>query len=244
MKQFRNTPPHNKFLVIVSVFFTLAFFFLFFHGNYPKRIIDRLNGEVNSETTIIRFSDKALSGWERCLQQLNTHADIVFIGDSITHRSSFNTIFRDKTICNLGMDFDTIQNIIDRASMVQSVHPDKIFLLCGINSLKDGNVEQCLSEYETLVKKLISDNNSDLYIISVLPVSKDVSETLGASKDTIVSFNSGIQKIASSYGIVFIDLYHLLEENGYILPEYAVDGIHLSESGYSTWADAIRPYID
>ena len=234
----------NLFAAICAVVFFLAFLFLFIREDYPHRILSRLNPKKVQTAVTFPYDDRTLSGWDRCLEQMNVHADIAFLGDSITYLSDFSQAFPDKTICNLGIAGDTIQKILDRVSMVKNVHADQIFLLCGINSLNNNSLEKSIAEYEILVSVLLSQNSGDLHLISVLPISQAQSKAISVSTETITSFNQSIRELASSKGIAYIDLYSLLEQNGFIKPEYTTDGIHLTDSAYAVWRDTIRPYID
>lgn len=217
--------------------------FIFIRERYPSRIIEKLKAKETQTAFDYRFDDRVLSGWDRCLDQLRIQADIVFLGDSITHQSDFSRAFPDKTVCNLGISSNTIQDIIDRSPMVQTVHPQKIFLMFGINSLHDDNIAQCLNEYQTLVDTLLAENDADLYILSVLPVSQDKSSEKNVRPDSIVAFNRGLAEIASSNHLVFIDLYSVFETDGWINEAYTADGIHLTQDGYDLWSREIAPYV-
>ncbi len=185
------------------------------------------------------------SGWDRCLDQLKIDCDVAFLGDSITYKSSFDLKFPDYTICNLGVSGDTIRGIKDRVGTLETVRPEKVFFLIGINSLRDDNIDECIEKYTPLVENVRSRGDFDLYLISILPVSEEVSKELGVSPDTIVSFNETIAEQASKNNATYLDLYSQLKDDyGYIRPEYTIDGIHLTDEAYKIWTDDIRPYIE
>ena len=44
--------------------------------------------------------------------------------------------------------------------------------------------------------------------------------------------------------LVFINHHDLfLDDNGYLAEEYTIDGVHLTEIGYSVLQDALLPYM-
>ncbi len=73
------------------------------------------------------------------MKKLNYTADIVFSGDSITAADNFQDYITDKKVVNLGRGGDIIKGVTDRIAMVQSVSPEKVFLLIGINNLTNLN---------------------------------------------------------------------------------------------------------
>ena len=185
------------------------------------------------------------SGWDRCLEQLHVDCDVAFLGDSITYKSSFDQEFPAYTICNLGVSGDTIRGIKDRVGTLETVKPEKVFFLIGINSLNNDNIDECIEKYSALVENVRSRGNFDLFLISVLPISADISAGMNLSPDTIVSFNETIAELANKNNATYLDLYsQLKDDSGYIRPEYTEDGLHLSEQAYKIWADNIRPYIE
>ena len=240
-------PPRiNKFVIItaIAVFFAVGFFALFFHGNYPQKIISRFTNKVEIPFTANR-SDKAVDAWENCLVQLRAKADIVFIGDSITRRGDFASAFPNKTICNLGLGSDTIVGMTDRVSMVNAVSPEQLFVLGGINSLRDDTLAESVSEFDVLLTKIQSDYSGNVYVMSVLPISSDKALSIGCSVSAIKSFNLSIQSLTEKHGFQFIDLFPAFSgADGYILPKLTTDGVHLTDEGYSIFLNTISEYVN
>lgn len=185
-----------------------------------------------------------IAGWDRCLDQLCIDSDVVFMGDSITYQSQFEVEFPDLTICNLSLSSETIKGINYRVGTLQTVKPEKVFLLIGINSLKNHNINTCVEDYITLVDNIKTKGDFDLYLISVTPIAKNDSGVDDPSPETIVSFNDKIAEIANKVGATYIDLHSRFVESGYIKPKYTKDGLHLSEEAYEVWTECVRPYIE
>ena len=235
----RITLPICNFFVILLAASVLLFAVAC--GN--ENIANNSDTSVSVQPDLTRYNH-AVDAWENCLRQLNIDADIVFIGDSITKRGNFAEMFPDKTVCNLGIGSDTIENVINRTSMISAVNPETIFLLVGINSLHDDTLEECIADYSFLIQQITSQCDANLYTISVMPISVDKAKESKLSQETIVTFNTAIENATISCNAEYIDLYSLLENNGSIDPKYTTDGIHLSDEAYQIWKEQIIQYID
>lgn len=247
MKQYRNTTPRkNKLVVITSCLaflFAVLFVALFIHDGYHRKIISRLSPK-NEIVFQSSHADRAVDGWHNCLNQLHVKADIAFFGDSITRRGNFADFFPDKTICNLGLGSDTLVGMADRVSMIDSISPNTLFIMGGINSLRDNTLHQSIREYDELLSRISDLNAIDVYLISVLPISANKAETLGISSETITSFNNSIFTLSAKYGFSYVDLYSLFtNDEGNIKPDLTTDGVHLTDKGYDLWFNAITGFV-
>ena len=116
--------------------------------------------------------------------------------------------------------------------------------MIGINSIKNDNIDECVSDYRALVDEILALRDYELYIMSVTPMSKNESGTDDPSPETIAAFNEALAGIAQEKGATYVDLYsHIVDESGYVQDVYTADGLHISEAAYEVWADLIRPYI-
>lgn len=132
--------------------------------------------------------------------------------------------------------------------MLQACHPRKVFLMAGINGLKD----QSLTEFQSLYTQLVDSIHtrlpqSQIYLQSNLPVNHEYAEPdmrKGfASNEKILDANKIISKIAKQKNITYIDLHHLYLENRMMAERYTRDGIHLKPEAYKLWADEIHKYV-
>lgn len=167
---------------------------------------------------------------------------IVMIGDSLTARGDFASYFPEADLCNLGHDGDTVHDVTERLGEIGDA--DRIFLLCGINSLADG-LEGILAEHYRILLDTMAAlyPEAEVYVQSVLPVSADFQIYRRCSDETIRTLNREIETLTEEHGFIWVDLYSLFVENGAMTEAYTCDGLHLSEEGYAVWAEAIRPYI-
>lgn len=225
-------------ITILAILLLIAFLVLFFHAGYHTKVLVKLG--LSEPVTAPNY---ALAAWENCLKKLNYDADVVFFGDSLTRDSNFSTAFPELNIVNLGYAGDSLKGMKNRIPMIQAVKPEKIFVMGGINGLKDSNWEQSLAQYNELItelKKALPE--TQIYIQSVLPIA-DHKEGSICSNSTIATFNAELQKMAQEQGFLYIDLYTLYEQDGQLNPALARDGLHLLPEAYSLWEDAIAPFL-
>ncbi len=249
-----NKKKQTKLVYILILVVTLSFLI------WPlTRMIERDHKELDSETEPVAEADNSeeterepaqlpasihfVTGWDRCLDQLRIDCDVAFLGDSITYKSSFFQDFPDLTICNLGVCSDTIRAMNSRVGTLWTIMPEKVFLMVGINSLRNDNLEECIEDYRELVDNVISKWDFQLYIMSLTPKSR-IESGDDPRPEIIVSFNEAIAEIAQEKGAIYVDLYsHLVGDDGYVQDRYTEDGLHISEAAYEVWADLIRPYM-
>ena len=118
--------------------------------------------------------------------------------------------------------FDTYERIDD----ILSRKPSKIFMLEGINDIRDGvPLDSSINEYKKIIRKLKA---TDYYVISILPTyqKKDYNPQIKKFNDSL--------KAASR----FLDLYNQMADSNFYY-----DGLHLNAEGYSKLSDLLRPYV-
>ena len=170
--------------------------------------------------------------------------DAVFFGDSITADSNFGAYYPGLRIVNLGVYGDTLTDLLWRVREVREENPARIFLMGGINSLRDGNLDACLADYRALLDALREAcPEARIIVESVLPVGEDVEYYLGCSNATVRAFNAGLRDLAGEYGLDYADIYVRYEKNGALDPALTRDGVHLNYNAYGPWAEVIGPFF-
>ena len=79
-----------------------------------------------------------------------------------------------------------------------------------------------------------------------MPINNDVPSYIDVKKSTerILSINEEIKEMASNYSYQYMDLFSLVkDDNNHLKKEYSLDGIHLSEQGFVTWTNLIKPEL-
>lgn len=183
--------------------------------------------------------EKCLQAWTNSLRQMNTKADIVFFGDSLTYYGDFVSVFPDKVLCNLGLRGDTIQGMIDRVEQVRMLEPKQVFLMAGINDVNAVSTD----EFEVLYNRLLdvlSQNvpNARLVVQSILPVNNQYFN-ISCDNAQINACNNMIQKITNKRNLVYLNVCTLYEEDGSLPLNLTRDGLHLTTDAYERWYNAL-----
>lgn len=176
------------------------------------------------------------------MDKLDYDADVVFFGDSIIAGSNFQNAFPDRDIIEFGLPGDSLSGMLERADMIKSVSPEKIFIMGGINSIRNGK-DMTLSAMRELLQTVKDENpEAELYVMSILPISAEKEKEVTTNEE-IADFNTDLQEMASQMEVIYIDLFSLYIKDGCMNPDLTKDGIHLEEDAYSIWEDAISEYI-
>lgn len=235
MKKVSN---NSLFFKLLSLLLFVSLIFVLFSSGYANRIAYKIGIKFESP-----IKTDSYNSWENCLKQLNVKSDIVFIGDSLVANGQFQNAFPDISVCNLGSYGDRIVNVRSRISTVSSLHPSKVFIACGVNSLACRNLKTCKYQYSMLInecKKTVP--NTEIFVCSVLPTANVKNPYCSNSK--IRSFNNFLKNLSQKHNLQFIDLYSTYEQNGYLPNKYTNDGLHLTPDSYSIWYKSVSKYIN
>lgn len=187
--------------------------------------------------------EKCLQAWTNSIRQMNTKADIVFFGDSLIYYGEFSSLFPGRVVCNLGLRGDTLQGMIDRVEQVRILKPDIVFVMGGINNLKDCTISQFEEYYYILldsIKRAVP--SSRIVVYSLLPVN-DVDFSISCSNKDIIEFNKNIKNVASEAEIEYYDLFSLYYLNVTQQNPFTVDGIHLHSYAYEKWYNCAKSFV-
>lgn len=189
---------------------------------------------------------RCLEGWSNSLSKQYIKTDAVFYGNSITYESDFQKLYPQFIISNQGCNRDDLDDLIHRSFLINSVHPRKVFLLGGINSILDVPIDIFEQQYMLLVDTIKKQNPSvQLYLQSLLPVNveMEIGSRYRDCQRKIKEANAIIKNIALSKSCHFVDLFAAYQINGSMPRKYTRDGLHLYPEAYSIWAQAIYPYL-
>lgn len=189
---------------------------------------------------------RCIEGWNNTLDKMKINSDVVFYGNSITFASNFQTQFPHLSVCNLGCNRDDLDDLIYRSFLISSVHPKKIFVLGGINCLREISLQKFRMKYETLVDTIKKQNPySELYVQSILPVniSMKIGSRYNGYKEKIKKVNAIIRDVSEKKKCVFVDLYSIYQVDDSLPQRYTPDGLHLYPDAYLKWGDYISSYL-
>lgn len=189
--------------------------------------------------------EKCIQAWTNSLRQMNSKADIVFFGDSLTYYGDFSSVFPDKVVCNLGLRGDTIQGMVDRVGQVVMLEPKWVFIMAGINEVTSLSIKTFKKRYLLLIDALLKElSGSKLFVQSILPVNS-ADFDISCDNEHIEKFNRCIKEFADHKRLFFIDLFsdYLDLNNFQLSKELTIDGIHLQSSAYYQWYSKIATIV-
>lgn len=194
---------------------------------------------------------KSQTVWQDLLSRVgfgkpDEHAnrEIVFLGDSITFQEDWNVLFGVSNIANAGLSGNTTEDVLARLPAAISDHPQKLFLMIGINDLLRGeDVAYVFANYEKIVSGIkAASPDTMIYLESVLPMDNEIAGSRYGTVDAqeIIDLNSQIRTLADGNRIKFIDLYpNFCGADHKLYTAYAKDGLHLNSHGYAIWKKLI-----
>lgn len=198
------------------------------------------NGSPLSGTFLMRYAAQSKPR-NTLFEAFSPPSEVVMIGDSLTLDAPWSEMFPQVRIANRGIGGDRTIDILQRMGPIFAVHPQKAFLMVGLNDLAFGvGVDQVFANYIQIVQQL-QNRGVTVYIESTIECSR---ATCGAQVDQVRRLNSKLKQYAQEHQIVFIDINQILssKEAG-LLPEYTYDGSHLLGRAYYVWSKAISPYV-
>jgi lysophospholipase L1-like esterase len=190
------------------------------------------------------------------LNQLASKGEIVFAGDSITEGYQLHEFFPGiKCLYNRGIGGATSTQLLDRIDAhIIDLEPSKLFLLIGINDLANNcSVEETADNVRLICKRIVEACPcTKIYVLSVYPVDTSLDEfaeffgPTNRTTQSVCHLNELIKENSESIqNTTYLDIYHeLSSQEGSIVKEYTVDGIHLSAAGYRKVSSFLAPFVE
>ncbi|MCF0117367.1 MAG: hypothetical protein HUJ61_04885 [Bacilli bacterium] len=183
-----------------------------------------------------------LNNWWKTVD--NKNPDVVFMGDSITAYADWDELLPNTNSYNIAVPGHIITNTRDYIPRLKALNPKTVFVMVGINNYvnSDYEWERDYTELLTLLKSIENNNLlyklNKVYIQSMLPTRDD----FACFNDKTLSRNKWLKDKVESFGFTYLDIHPLfLDDDGETLKkEYSLDGIHLTQDGFETWATFLK----
>lgn len=215
-----------------------------------------------------KLEEDCYDWWERHEQVLRVQSElnpeVVLIGDSITHfwggepkspgiaghAEAWNAAFEKYRVLNMGFGWDRTQNVLWRLDHGQlaGLEPSVVVILIGTNNTSEtenapANVADEIGEGLRAICDRVEAAvpNANIVIMAVLPREHEPDHPRRA---LIRDINVRYEALAKERCYAFIDIGpKLLEADGTLSAEIAPDYCHLSDLGYTRWAEELRPLL-
>jgi len=187
-------------------------------------------------------------------------ADIVFIGDSITHMFGDRTpspvhrgsnvwvrYYGKRNVVNLGFGWDRTQNVLWRLDNgeFEGVKPKVAVLLIGTNNrtgtknARENSPAEIAEGIEAVCRSVHAKSpGTKIVLLSVLPRSP------AHFVEPIREINRRIVKLEALGYVTFLDLWPgFADADGLPKKELMADTVHPNAQGYEVWAQALEPVL-
>lgn len=180
-------------------------------------------------------------------------ADILFLGDSITHgwettgSDVAEEYFSDYSIYNIGFSGDRTENVLWRFDHgeIDGINPDLTVLMIGTNNTghRQDSPECTASGIETILEELKEQlPETKILLLAIFPRGEFPDNELRQLNTRI---NERIEAFADDERVYFLDINHVFLDDEDNLPEEIMpDQLHPNEHGYKLWAEEMAPVID
>ena len=165
----------------------------------------------------------------------------ILLGDSLSMWFPSQRLPIAQMWLNQGISGENSSQILRRLSAFSQTRPDTIYVLAGINDLRQGVADQViLNNLRQIVQRLRHNHpQSQVVLQSILPT--DVN---AIGNQRIRHLNQQIAAIAKQEGAGYLNLHSLfVDEQGQMRQDLTTDGIHLAHRGYEVWQQALQ-YAD
>ena len=169
-------------------------------------------------------------------------SDSVFIGDSLTAggrnwgwrlgRGPFSSR-------NLAASGCTVRQVQAQAREALKYKPARVFVMVGTNDLLEERDEAAvLRDCETLLHILSASWRPPRIVVTLVPQT-----AYEKYSEKVRVFNRRLRELCQSQAVEVVDLTPQIAPQGVLLPQYSLDGVHLSAAAYQVWTKALRGVI-
>ncbi len=215
--------------------FLILFFSIFFIG------ITNIKAAVPTNLDSVRYMKNPNYIQQMGLYKIYKlkHADIVMLGNSITHGVNWAELLGRTDVVGEGITSDVLEGFLSRIYYVTKLHPKVCFIMGGINDIYNRlPVETIFQEYIQLIINLQTDSikvviQSTLYVSSKYPNAEDRNKQ-------VTKLNTLLKGYAGKHNIDFINLNKQMSPHNFLNNQLAFDGVHLNAAGSSIWQKEVE----
>ena len=191
-------------------------------------------------------------GWTKRHQSFNKrvaqgNCALIFIGDSITQgwegrgRKVWAKFYAKRNAVNLGISGDRTQHVIWRLDNgnLHRIKPKAAVIMIGTNNSGSNSSQEIADGVEVIVKQLRKKlPETKVLLLGVFPRGANKADK---RRQVNEGANATFKKIADGKSVHYLDIgQKFLKEDGTLPREIMPDLLHLSEKGYTIWAESIE----
>ncbi len=168
----------------------------------------------------------------------------IIVGDSITQLSGL-TEMCGQSVLNAGVGGARVHQVIDLlVYALRRVKTDRVLIAIGVNDTGGSNptnIESFKNSYRKLVS-IAAATGAPVTVATIAPTGNAFQAVnRNFDRELIKRFNDEIRKIGVEFNTSIAEIYKdLAGKDGFLSPDFTVDGVHLTEAGYQPWIRALK----
>lgn len=176
--------------------------------------------------------------------------DVVFIGDSITQgwegsgKEVWKKYYSDRKAVNLGISGDRTQHVIWRLDNgnLEGISPKVAVIMIGTNNASSNSPEEIAQGVTRIVEQIREKSpETKILLLGTFPRGADPSD---AARQVNEKSNRIVEQLADDARVFYLDIGDkFLDAEGKLSKDIMPDLLHLSERGYTIWAESIEPTL-
>jgi lysophospholipase L1-like esterase len=162
----------------------------------------------------------------------------IVLGDSLSQWFPSDRLPPSRVWLNQSISGDTTSGILKRLSTFAHIRPQVVYLMAGVNDLKNGASDQTIVRNLSHIIQRLRQTHPQTQIVlqSILPT-----RSLPISSQRIINLNRQLHAIARQQGAYYLDVHAVMaDREGYLRPDLTTDGLHLNDQGYATWQAVLQ----
>ncbi|NDV92595.1 1,4-beta-D-glucan glucohydrolase [Alteromonas sp. 345S023] len=191
--------------------------------------------------------------YEKLAQAKLGQAELLLIGDSITHnwekagKEIWQQYFDDIDTLNIGFSGDRTENVLWRLQHdeVEGISPKLAIMMIGTNNTghRMDNPASIAAGVDLILKELTEHlPDTKVLMLAIFPRGANNDDKMRQNNQQT---NKLLKQLAEAHNVMFADInQHFLTDDGILSEEIMPDLLHPNATGYSIWAEQIKPYID
>lgn len=189
--------------------------------------------------------------------------DVLFVGDSITQgwEGAGKKVWAEKfgswKAANLGIGGDRTQHVLWRITEgreLEGINPKVVVMMIGTNNFSSNTPEQIADGVKAILDEFRKQKpGAKILLLGVFPRGgkspKDFKDPMVAGKDELNMKTPAVNKLLAKFDdgktVKYLDIgSKFLDDKGGLPKSTMPDFLHLSEKGYTIWADAITKTVE
>ncbi|NEO28837.1 MAG: acylhydrolase, partial [Kamptonema sp. SIO4C4] len=161
----------------------------------------------------------------------------LLVGDSLSAWFPTEDLPKRAFWLNQSISGENTQQIRQRLSLFAETRPQTIYVMAGINDLRQGVSEEAILEnYRAIAQQLKQQHPQAKIVLQSLLPTRD--QTLNPR---IRRLNQALAQIAETEKLLYLNLHaFFVDNNGHLHRDFTTDGIHLTADGYEVWQQALN----